>query len=220
MSNIKYFTIYGERCSGTNFLEETILANFNMEITWKYSWKHFFGFYNFENNDQENETLFIGIIRNPFTWLNSFHSDPHHVPLHNRPILNFLLNEFYSIDQNNKIISQDFNYVTNEKYKNIFELRKMKNDYLMNIMPTKVKNYILIRYEDLASNSELILNKIKDQYKLTLKNNLIVKINYHKKQKNKIFVPKPIKFSNDILDIIKNNLDKEQEETLLNYSSN
>jgi hypothetical protein len=29
---IKYFTIYGERCSGTNYLEELIVLNFNSQI--------------------------------------------------------------------------------------------------------------------------------------------------------------------------------------------
>lgn len=32
---IKYITIYGERCSGTNYLEELINLNFDVEITWK-----------------------------------------------------------------------------------------------------------------------------------------------------------------------------------------
>lgn len=33
------FTIYGERCSGTNFLEEIMLANFDIVVTWDYGWK-------------------------------------------------------------------------------------------------------------------------------------------------------------------------------------
>lgn len=33
---IKYFTIYGERCSGTNYLEQIIKLNFDVEVTWKY----------------------------------------------------------------------------------------------------------------------------------------------------------------------------------------
>jgi len=42
MSEIKYFTILGERCSGTKFLEAAIVKNFNLKITWEYNWKHFF----------------------------------------------------------------------------------------------------------------------------------------------------------------------------------
>ena len=35
MINIKKIIIYGERCSGTNFLENAILENFNIEISWE-----------------------------------------------------------------------------------------------------------------------------------------------------------------------------------------
>ena len=48
--------------------------------------------------------------------------------------------------QNSEIVNpRDLNYLNGNKYKNIFELRKIKNYYLMNIMPYKVKNYILIK---------------------------------------------------------------------------
>jgi hypothetical protein len=69
---IKKFTIFGERCSGTNYLEELIKTNFNINLTWKYGWKHFFGFYNFQKTQDEDETLFIGIVRHPIYWINSF----------------------------------------------------------------------------------------------------------------------------------------------------
>lgn len=38
------FTIFGERCSGTNFLEKAILENFELEMTNEYGWKHFWGY--------------------------------------------------------------------------------------------------------------------------------------------------------------------------------
>ena len=41
---MKKYTIYGERCSGTNYLENIININFDVNITWEYGWKHFFGF--------------------------------------------------------------------------------------------------------------------------------------------------------------------------------
>ena len=69
---IKKFTILGERCSGTNYLEELITSNFDIDVTWDYGWKHFFGFYNFKKTNEEDETLFIGIVRHPISWINSF----------------------------------------------------------------------------------------------------------------------------------------------------
>ena len=35
------FTIYGERHSGTNFLQKVICENFRLKITWDFGWKHF-----------------------------------------------------------------------------------------------------------------------------------------------------------------------------------
>jgi hypothetical protein len=40
---LKKYTIYGERCSGTNYLENIINMNFDVNVTWEYGWKHFFG---------------------------------------------------------------------------------------------------------------------------------------------------------------------------------
>ena len=62
---ITKYTIYGERCSGTNYLEDIISKNFNVEITWRYGWKHFFG-HNITdktNNLDLQETL-IGEVLN------------------------------------------------------------------------------------------------------------------------------------------------------------
>jgi hypothetical protein len=39
---IKNYTIYGERASGTSFLEEAINYNFNIELTWDFGWKRNF----------------------------------------------------------------------------------------------------------------------------------------------------------------------------------
>ena len=62
---LQKFTIYGERCSGTNYLENVITMNFNVEITWKYGWKHFFGFqdYKLQNSD---DTLFVCKVQDKY----------------------------------------------------------------------------------------------------------------------------------------------------------
>ena len=59
---ITKFTIFGPRCSGTTYLENCITKNFDITLTWEYGWKHFFGFNNLDNSQ---DTLFIGIIRDP-----------------------------------------------------------------------------------------------------------------------------------------------------------
>ena len=77
------FTIMGERCSGTNYIEKLFLTNFNIEITWDYGWKHWVGFNDFKNDKLENETLFVCIIREPIGWIDSLYRHKHHIPKEN-----------------------------------------------------------------------------------------------------------------------------------------
>ena len=163
---MRYFTIYGERCSGTNFLMHAILSNFNLEYTTKYSWKHFFGNYNFKSDiKNEDDTLFICIIRNPIEWIDSFYNKLHHIPEENRNSINdFLFNKFYSIYEDTLTeIIEDRHIITKERYKNIFELREVKNNYLINEMKNNVKNYILIRYEDIRDNYDIVLAAVSNE---------------------------------------------------------
>jgi hypothetical protein len=233
---IKNFAILGERCCGTNFLEESIANNFLLEYTAKYGNKHFFCYNDYSNS---NDTLFIGIIRNPIYWINSFSRELHHVPEINRKdISSFLFNEFYSVEDevdtnkpildsnifkfnNNyytkkyKLNTKDLNYINGKKYKNIFELRKVKNDFLINVMPKKVQNYILINFEDLLFNFKYILKNIQNKFNLILKNQQFIKPkNYKKSDKYNFVQQRKILLSPNLVVTIWKNLDKEQEELL------
>lgn len=235
---IKKFAILGERCSGTNFLEELITHNFNLLYTTEYGSKHFFCFDDYTRKNTAN-TLFIGIIRNPIYWLNSFSKEQYHVPEHNRKNLTaFLFNEFYSVRDeidtttqprdsnifimNNKFYTykynmnnDDLNYTNGKKYKNIFELRKLKNDYLIKIMPTKVENYILINYEDLLYNMEITLNNIKQQFNLIQSKAAFVSVKKYKKSDTYKFVTqRQITFTPAVVKMIWDNLDVIQENNL------
>ena len=234
--SINKFSILGERCSGTNFLEEAITHNFNINYTAEYGNKHFFCYNNYDNSEN---TLFIGIVRNPIYWINSFSKELHHVPEINRKnINNFLFNEFYSVEdeidtnksiQDNNIFkfngkfythkyklnTKDLNYINGKKYKNIFELRKVKNNFLMYVMPKKVKNYILINYEDLLFNYSDVLQKIKENFNLKQKTHEFMKIKNYKKSNSYNFVQqrKILLHPNTVI-LMWENLDKEQEELL------
>lgn len=213
---VKYFQIYGERCSGTNFLECAIKENFEIEHTSQYAWKHFFGHYEFKQTDNENNTLFIGIVRNPITWIDSFYNAKHHIPKCNRKNINtFLFNQFYSIYPDGTEIIEDRNIETKERYGNLFGMRRIKNNYLMNSMKNNVKNYILIRYEDLRDNYETVLNYIKEKFDLKRKNeqNYVKILNYKGKQPI-LYEKKQVILKKNILNLIKKNIDIEQEKIL------
>ena len=239
---IKKFAILGERCSGTNFLEESILANFNLTHTIEYGSKHFFCFNKYDKA-KTADTLFIGIIRNPIYWLNSFSKELYHIPEINRsPLKNFLFNEFYSVDDeldvsnnNNNVFlmnsqpytykyktnTKDLNYVTGKKYKNIFEMRKLKNNYLINIMPTQVKNFILINYEDLLYNYDQTLSDLKLKFHLiqtTKKFEIVTK--YKKSETYKFVRQRLISFPENLIKLLWSNLDVNQEARLGYFAGN
>lgn len=176
---VKY-TIYGERCSGTNYLEGLLKKNFQVDVTWDYGWKHWFGFNDLSDSD---DTLFVGIVRDPHEWLNSFYKSPHHVApvilphhhlrpffvkalnyLHNANVDRFLNHEFWSTTHDDPAKTEqmhDRNIFTKQRYKNVFELRYTKLRFLVEEMPKKVKHYILIRYEDLLFDLRGTLEKIR-----------------------------------------------------------
>jgi len=193
---INNIQIYGERCSGTNYLENLIKKNFDITITSKYGWKHFFGFN--ELNDNEN-TLFICIVRNPVDWFNSLYRERHHLPINFSNLNNFLNSEVISTRDNGTIIYEDKNLMNKNKYyKNLFELRHIKLKYLIDILPNLVKNYILIKYEDLINNYEKTMEKIKS-FNLKLNENIVFPENHY------LYKSTQNKFNNNIK---KNNLDK------------
>lgn len=172
---ITHFKIFGERCSGTYLLEDSIMKNFDI-IYWhqkKYGHKHFLGFEDLSDSDN---TLFICTVRDPIKWLNSLYRTPHHLSkeICDSPE-NFLTYEVHSWHYNcprmrkyskpNQApeIMEERNPYTKEPYKNIFELRHVKNQWMLEELPKLVKNYIFIRYEDLVNDFEATMRKIRDK---------------------------------------------------------
>jgi len=190
-NKIKKYVIYGERCSGTNYLEELITKNFYVNHTDEYGHKHFFGFNDISNSD---DTLFIYIVRNPFSWLNSLLLTQHHLKKTNN-IYHFLNN--YNIEEfnwNGQNI-KDKNIYTNDNYKNLFELRHTKLKFLIEDLPKKVKNYIFIKHEDLLYNFKNTMNLLKDC-------GLIVKTEMFPLNSDILGKDKSKKFKNNTKDII------------------
>jgi len=89
---ITKFTIFGERNSGTNYLQKIMLHNFDLKLTWEYGWKHWYikdhhprGRANTTTDavgkisiQSSSDTLVIFIVRNPIDWLRAIHNNPYH----------------------------------------------------------------------------------------------------------------------------------------------
>ena len=178
------FKIYGERCSGTNLLHDTIVKNFTQthvadpnifddarfltEDERKRKWnkcfahKHFFGKHTLDDSD---DTLFVCIVRDPVNWANSLYRTPHHVSQEltaspdafvKGPFVSRILNPPKLMGHP---VQQGYPL---EIHENIFKLRAEKNKFLLDILPTKVKNYVLIKFEDLVDDFVNTMEKLKN----------------------------------------------------------
>jgi len=223
MLDLKYFTILGERCSGTTFIECAIKWNFNLEY-YPTCNKHFFGHDNSTfDTEKMKQTLIIYVIREPVEWIDSFFKRLHHVALQNKKsIYNFLNNEFYSIYEIEpnigKEIMEDRNIMTKERYRNIFELRKVKNNFILETLPTLVENVQVIRYENMRENYELTLEKLGSKYNLQRLWDHYKTVPKYKGTYLVEYLKKPILINERIQEYIENSVDREQENLLVQLS--
>lgn len=89
----------------------------------------------------------------------------------------------------------EINFENLKLYDNIFQMRNNKMKYLLNEMPDKVKNFIIIRYEDLLDNYDKILLDLQRQFKLERINKKAFKtvLTYKGKKNAKVFNKEEVK---------------------------
>jgi len=243
MDRIRYFTILGERCSGTHFLQHAILTNF-AGLAYVKGEKHFFGNRSFRDERlrgvdpatlslhekqmleidriSPDELLVVSIVRHPVEWVDSFYKRKHHVPKENRePATRFMTCEFHSVHEegpkNGLEIMEDRNWRTKERYGNLFELRSAKIAYLRDEVPTWAKHHVLIRYEDLRDHYASTLSDLERTFALRRKPSSVaefVRIEKYKGTYNAIYEKKPVALTPEIQALIWRRVDIEQEKEM------
>ena len=170
------FMIFGERKSGTNYTEILIKRNFGKSYTWPMVWKHWMGFItepDYSEDDVQN-TLAVGVIRDPIDWLSSMRAGPPHAhQMRKAPWPKFLQAEWRSRHDDHRNGKAEFNYEimedrdfdTGERYENILKLRSKKLSWLLD--PPIPCPYILVRYDDLKSNMQEVMGVICKTFSLT-----------------------------------------------------
>jgi hypothetical protein len=217
--NIDKYVILGERCSGNHFLKYAI--EFNLELKSTNRNTHFVGYNEFDGIEDIDKTLFICLVRHPIDWIDSFFKRLHHVPPENKKNIEaFLKNEFYSIyeldnkEKNIKVgdeIMEDRNILNGERYKNIFELRKVKNSYFLNKIREKVKHFMILKYEDLRDDYNNTLDYICDRFNIKKKSPEYKPVIKYKGTYNAIYYKKDILLSEEVKQYIIDNIDISQE---------
>lgn len=170
ISYIDQFVIYGERHSGTNFIEQCFVNKFGLNRTGYYDNKHFFGWAKPETiTYRGRHTLFIGTVRNPYDWIMAMINQPHHIHLSRLAnIRSFLLSEWYSTDYHGREILEDRNFSNKKRYKNIFEMRTSKYRFLNETMPVVAQNYVLLSYDTFLKNYDNYLNIVSNRFNLKI----------------------------------------------------
>lgn len=180
---IERIKIYGERNSGTNFLEELLRSNcekINILKT-KYNchsgWKH--GFPDISKYKIKSNILFVFIIRDLESWLKSMFKNPYHF-IPNDDILEFI----------KKPVIRNDNPVKHDVMVNKFERQS-----LMKIRYAKIKSYlkfyhnikhgIFINLENIQKDGgKHFINFLNKNYKIKIKNDFTQITKHSKNNKN------------------------------------
>jgi hypothetical protein len=190
-ARLRKFCLFGERCSGTNYLQQLITANFpQLGYQKAYGWKHFPAwlsapaglnpgpskFYTFENSDAY---LFFVIFRNPYDWLRSLWEHPHHAAshLHHIPFDTFIHSTWICDPLDEFIHAMDKNPHTGAYFSNILQLRSAKIRNML-MIKNKVKNIYYINYETLLNQPEQVVHEIARIFNLRTNYYFVPILNY------------------------------------------
>ena len=174
--NIK---IFGERNSGTRYLEELLKINLiNCKILDKRhdggsGWKH--GIPNEELLSKYKNIFYIFIIRDLNGWANSMFNRPYHIKKENN-FFKFLINNIVPIE-GVRGPNHDSLVLDHEKNKNLFELRYFKIKKYIEF--SKGKNFAFLNMKFLQDNPKIVINYLSK--KLNIENKKFNDFEYHTK---------------------------------------
>ncbi len=231
--NITCFNVFGERCTGTNFLEYLVKQNIiGLEPTSAYGHKHFPSWIDLsdfsyplatdqhvlDNLHNSDNCLGILIVRDIYDWTRSFYRKHHHADpvLTEVGFLNFLSSTWVTNNYEPARTIDSFNLYTRKPFKNVLELRKFK---ILNhlAMGRHMKNFLVVRYEDLLKAPEQFIDYIAAKYQLSPKLEF-ENITKYKGYENKAFKKrKYLKFNREQFEYLYQNVDWELED-MIGYS--
>jgi hypothetical protein len=144
--NLPKIKIFGERNSGTIFLEKLIKNNIkgihvcSGELNDGTGWKHGIP-NNFYLNKLKGKVIYVIIFRELMTWLNSMYHRPYHIDKKSN-FYEFIISKIHSTSQ----FDSDIKYLSWETSKNPFQLRYFKYIELMKLFCSK-KNVVLVNLD-------------------------------------------------------------------------
>lgn len=232
MPSIEFFQIYGERNSGTNYLDKILRSAVSLDANRvlgstpksKNPHGHVFGFKHWFVDDQclqqtsAENTLFVVVFRHPLFWIRSMIQRPYQAQRHvGLEPGEFIRRQWYA-EENGKEMMIERDPLSGDRFSNIMALRVAKNQHFL-ALEDRVENFMLTRYEDLLSDPCSLLQAIADKYPGLLKPDYRIRRGFRTRYRQYIKTRKQQKeirsfFSSSDLAFIKQNLDLAQERHL------
>ena len=176
-ADITTFKIYGERCSGTNFVETLIKQNFPaIRQDKRYNWEK----HNFVNPPFALDTaLAVVVVRDVFEWLKSLHRSPHQVGYWYRDVdfSGFLRHEWSGVFSGYLIPNQrqlpvrfkelmyERHPMTGERIKNVIELRNLKLASQLKVR-NLYRNWIILRFDEARDAPQSLVKHMTEHFNL------------------------------------------------------
>jgi hypothetical protein len=168
--------IFGERCSGTNFVAELLRRNLpGLLPTDHYGWKHG---YADRVVDDAPECLFVVVHRDVFDWVRSLQQKPWHAgaPLRDRPLGEFVREPWWCEWGRDMPMAEDDprfgtemlherDRATGERFANVLQLRAAKQrDWAA--LAERVRHAVSVRYEDVAAEPKRFVREVARRFGL------------------------------------------------------
>lgn len=176
MDKIKRIQVFGERCSGTNYLENLLKQNIqDVALCRDFGHKHFF---HKSGVRKAHDCLFVVIYRNPFDWLRSLHRQPYHaaMELRNISFSEFIRKPWRCIwDEEadkkpddpvyGKEMMFERNPQTGKPFQNVIRMRtgKIRN---WASLQNKTRHHVYVRYESLKEAPDAFMDLITERFGL------------------------------------------------------
>lgn len=180
--------VFGERCSGTNFLETLIDQNLlGVRRIEPVSWKHS---YPDRGGLPGDDTIYVVVVRDPYNWLRSFHRSPWHVApeLRHRDFSSFIRAEWKCVwDEQGFVFPGDPRYgaemmrerdpITRRRFANVLHMRNRKlESYLA--LREKSSAVMLVRFESLTADPVGFLQRLEARFGLGARRRVRIPVGY------------------------------------------
>jgi hypothetical protein len=231
---IRSVHVFGQRNSGTNYLNSLIANNlmtqddhkslYDPRNTRHFGWKHGFP----TMSAAPDDVLAVVVYRDPIAWLQSLHRLPWHaIPsLHNLSFSDFIRAEWiaviddlgFGVTPDNPLWGTELLAERDPKTRNRFaNAIRMRNAKIASFstLHTKFENCLYVRYEDVVENPKGLLRYLSSVYGLAGKSRFD-SVLYDRGTKSRgVFAPRPIDPINSAdMEFIREELDQSQEKRL------